>query len=517
MNRDGITNSSADRIFRYLLQYGLRPFAIAGFFVLVAFLWTLLLQHTFPFPYPFLFLFFGAVMGSAWFGGTIAGALSVILSTLTIDYFFVPPFYSWSIDATAESYFVAFIVCAATVSWVSSAKKRSETAIREARDQLERRVQERTAELQQSYAEIQESERQLKLLTEAIPQQIWSATADGNVQYCNQHLLSFVGRSMEEMEGGKFFSIVHPEDLDLFREAWESAFTSARRFEGEWRVRRADGRYCWFLVRGVPQQSSEGQIVRWYGTHIEIEERRRAEQALVAAQAELAHLSRTLSMGELAAGIMHEINQPLTAVVTHAYACREWLNMAPANLEKASLTAERIVQESTRASSVVARVRALFQKEPPSKERLDINRVIHNLVRLLRDEAIRRDVNLRTDPSKNLPRVNADRVQIEQVLLNLAMNGMDAMQETGRSGELLIASSMKDAKQILIRVEDCGAGINPRIAEKIFDPFFSTKPNGIGMGLAISRSIIEAHDGRLWATPRPSGGSIFQFTIPVQL
>jgi PAS domain S-box-containing protein len=514
MKRDGITDSSAARIFRYFPEYGLKPFATAGFFVLVAFLWTLLLQHTFP--YPFLFLFFGAVMGSAWFGGTIAGALSVILSTLTIAYFFVPPLYSWSIDTTAESYFVAFIVSAATVSWVSSAKKRSETAIREARDQLEQRVQERTAELQQSYAEIQESERQLKLLTEAIPQQIWSATADGNVQYCNQHLLRFVGRSMEEMQGGKFFSIVHPEDLGLFREAWESAFRSGNRFEGEWRVRRADGLYRWFLVRGVPQQSSDGQIARWYGTHIEIEERHRAEQALIAAQAELAHLSRTLSMGELAAGIMHEINQPLTAVVTHAYACREWLNMAPANLEKASLTAERIVQESTRASSVVARVRALFQKEPPSKERLDINRVIQNLVRLLRDEAIRRDVNLHTELCKDLPRINADRVQIEQVLLNLAMNGMDAMEQTEGSRELVIASSMKDPKEIWIRVEDCGTGINPRVVEKIFDPFFSTKPNGIGMGLAISRSIIEAHDGRLWATPRGSGGSVFQFTLPVQ-
>jgi PAS domain S-box-containing protein len=505
--------SGGDRVSRYFLEYALRPFATAGFFVLVAFLWTLLLQHTFP--YPFLFLFFGAVMGSAWFGGTIAGFLSVGFSTLTIAYFFVPPLYSWSIDTTAESYFIAFIVSAATVSWVSSAKRRSETVIREARDQLEQRVRERTAELQQSYAEIQESERQLRVLTDAIPQQIWSATPDGSVQYCNQHLLTFVGRAMEEINGEKFFSIVHSEDLDLFREAWATAFASKSRFEGEWRIRGADGHYRWFLVRGVPQESSDGQIARWYGTHIEIEERHRAEQALIAAQAELAHLSRTLSMGELAAGIMHEINQPLTAVVTHAYACREWLNMAPANLKKASLTAERIVQESTRASSVVARVRALFQKEAPYKERLDINRVIKNFVRLLRDEAIRRDVNVRTELAENLPRVEFDRVQIEQVLLNLAMNGMDAMEETGSSKELLIASSLNDAKQILIRVEDCGPGIHPGLASKIFDPFFSTKPNGIGMGLAISRSIIEAHDGRLWATPRLAGGSVFQFTIPV--
>jgi PAS domain S-box-containing protein len=506
--------STADRLSSYFFDYGLKPCATAGFFVLVSFLWTLLLQHAFA--YPFFFLFFGAVMGSAWFGGAIAGLLSVAFSTLTIAYFFVPPLYSWSIDTTAETYFIAFIVCASAVSWVSSAKKRTETAIREARDQLEQRVQERTAELQQSYADIQESERRLRLLTEAIPQQIWTAGPEGNVQYCNQHLLAFVGRSMEEMRDENFFSVLHPEDLALFRESWANAFESGDRFEGEWRIRGVDGHYRWFLVRGMPQESAGGEIARWYGTHIEIEERHRAEQALIAAQAELSHLSRTLSMGELAAGIMHEINQPLTAAVTHAYACLEWLSVKPANLEKAFSTAERIVQESTRASDVAARVRALFQNEPPSKERLDINRVIQNLVRLLRDEAIRRRVNIHTELAKNLPRVQVDRVQIEQVLLNLAMNGMDAMAEADVSRELLILSSSKDLKEILIRVEDCGTGIDPAVAGKIFDPFFSTKPNGIGMGLAISRTIIEAHDGRLWAAPRPAGGTVFQFTIPVQ-
>ncbi len=509
-----MTAESADRLSRHFVEFGVKPFAVAGFFVLLAFLWTLFLQHTFA--YPFLFLFLGAVMGSAWLGGTVAGFISVIFSTLTIAYFFVPPFFSWSIEATAETYFVAFIVCASAVSWVSSTRKRSETSIREARDQLEQRVQERTAELQRSNAGILESERRLRLLTEAIPQQIWSVGTDGRVEYCNQHLLAYTGNSIEEMRGEGFFTVLHPEDLSLFRQTWEDAFACGEKFEGEWRIRGADGQYRWFLIRSTPQESAEGGTARWYGTHIEIEERRRAEQALIQAQSEVAHLSRTLGMGELAASIMHEIGQPLTAVVTHSYACREWLRGKPANLEKASLTAEKIVQESTRASAVVARVRALFQKEPPFKEHVEINQVIQNLVWLLRDEAIRRDVHIRTELGRNLPRVDVDRVQIEQVLINLATNGMDAMIGVQGPRELLITSASGNSKEILVRVEDCGKGLDPQTAAKIFDPFFTTKPRGTGMGLSISRSIVEAHDGRLWAEPGPVGGAVFQFTIPVQ-
>ena len=502
----------ADRISRSLMNYGVRPAAISGFFVLLAFLWTLFLQHTFA--YPFLFLFFGAVTGSAWFGGTIAGFLAVVFSTLTIAYFFVPPYYSWSIDAAAETYFLAFIVSAMAVSWVSSSKKRTETAIREARDQLEQRVFERTEELRKSHADILESERRLRLLTEAIPQQIWSADTRGRVEYCNQHLLAYLGHPVEEMQQHGFLRVLHPEDLALFRHTWERAFAAGAKFEGEWRILGADGSYRWFLVRGMPQESLQGGIARWYGTNIEIEERRRVEQALIQAQSEVAHLSRTLGMGELAASIMHEISQPLTAVVTHSYACREWLRSEPANLEKAFSTAEKIVEESTRASSVVARVRALFQKEPPFKERLDFNEVIQGVVWLLRDEAIRRDVLIRTDLSRGLPSVDVDRVQMEQVLINLAMNGMDAMSRAPQPRELLIVSKNESSREILIQVEDRGAGLEPESVAKIFDPFFTTKPHGIGMGLAISRSIVETHDGRLWAAARPDGGASFRFTIP---
>jgi C4-dicarboxylate-specific signal transduction histidine kinase len=223
-----------------------------------------------------------------------------------------------------------------------------------------------------------------------------------------------------------------------------------------------------------------------------------------------------LGMAEMAASIAHELNQPLTAVVTHAYACREWLRAQPANVDKASSTAEKIVKESTRASAVVQRVRALFRKEELLREPTDINRLIQELAWLLRDEAIRRDMSIRLVLAEDLPRLRMDPIQIQQVLLNLAMNGMDAMMKSSRPRELTIRSGKHNQDAILVSVEDHGAGIAEALADRIFEPFFSTKPEGTGMGLAICRSIVEAHDGQLWTTSLPSGGAIFHFTVRTQ-
>jgi PAS domain S-box-containing protein len=509
-----MTGTKASGISPGFIEYGVRPGAIAIFFVMTAFFWTLLLQHAVA--YPFLLLFLGAVMGSAWFGGRVAGLVAVVLSTAVLDYFFVPPLFSFYVNQVSQTYCIAFIVCAVAMSLVSSARKRSESAIRDARDQLEQRVRERTAELLRSNAEIQESEHRLRTLTEAIPQQIWSASVGGEIEFCNQHLLKYVGRDMEELCGAGFSRIFHPEDEEVFREAWQESCAAGEKLEGEWRVRGANGGYRWFLIRGVPHNGVNGAIERWYGTHIDIEERRGAEQRLADAQAELSSLSHRLSMGELAACIAHELNQPLTAVVTNAYACREWLRAEPANLERASTTAERIVQESKRASDVVTRVRALFRKEMDSRGFVDLNRLIEDLVHLLHDDAIRREVAVHIDLDPDLPKATVDPIQIQQVLLNLATNGMDAMASQKGRRELGIRSRRSSGAEIRIEVTDSGAGVGQDVAARIFDPFFTTKPQGIGMGLSISRTIIEAHDGKLWATPVAGGGSCFQFTIPVR-
>ncbi|HUV97545.1 MAG TPA: ATP-binding protein [Acidobacteriaceae bacterium] len=502
------------RLFRWTMEYCAVPCAIASFFVVVALLWTFLLQHIIA--YPFVFLFFGAVMGSAWFGGVISGMMAVSMSSVLIAFFFIPPLYSISVAKESQSFLAAFILCAFAISIVSSAKKRSENAIREARDELEAKVQERTAELRRSNQEILESERQLRILTEAIPQQIWRANAEGQVEYCNQHLRDYIGMSAEELRGDAFLRVLHPEDEVLFRMGWRRALAAGSRFEMEVRVRGVGDVYRWFLVRSIPQQAEDGRIVRWYGIHIDIEEQHRTQQSLALAQEDLARLSRTLSMAEMAASIAHELNQPLTAVMTHAYACREWLNARPANLEKASATTEKIVLESARASAVVARVRALFRKEVQSTELTDVNHLIQDLARLLRDEAIRRNISIRLDLEEGLPRLEIDPVQIQQVLLNLAVNGMDAMMQCMEARDLIVRSQPYGESEVLISVEDHGPGIAPEIAARIFEPFFSTKPQGTGMGLAICRSIVEAHDGRLWVVNAEHGGAIFQFNVRTQ-
>jgi C4-dicarboxylate-specific signal transduction histidine kinase len=371
-----------------------KPFAIAAVFVYTTALYTLVLQAVLP--YPFLFLFLGAVMGSAWFGGAIAGAISVALSTVIIDFFFVPPYYSFQVSKAAVPYFISFVICAAVVGWISAARRRAESQIRDARDLLEQRVRERTAELEQSNLELQESEHSLRQL-----------------------------------------------------------------------------------------------------------------------QAQLADVNRVMSMGEVTASIAHEINQPLAAIVANGYACVAWLKSG--NTSRAEATAEKIVEDGTRAGSIVAHLRALFQKGEEKRSLESINAIILETVRVLRDETTRRHIPLRTDLAANLPPVRVDRVQIQQALFNLAINGMDAMENTpAAAAELRFTSSLDDSGRVHVMVTDCGAGICPELQEQIFDAFFTTKPTGLGIGLSISRTIIEEHQGKLWAAARPEGGSVFQFMIPTE-
>jgi PAS domain S-box-containing protein len=491
----------------------LKPVGIAGAFVLVGLLWTLLLQQIFA--YPLVFLFFGAVMGSTWLGGEMAGLYSVIMSSILVEYFFVPPVFSFSLDKTAQTYFGAYVVAAGAAAIATSMKRRAQQQIVRARDDLERRVAERTSELERSYRELQRREHELRALTEAIPQQIWSAAPDGTFQYCNQHMLALLGRAESQLHGDGFLEMFHNEDRDLFAAAWNSSLASGQRLEGEWRILCAGEQYRWFLVRALPQRDENGSITRWYGTLIDVDDRDRAQRALARTQEEFARLSRVLSMGEMAISIAHEVNQPLTAVVTHAYACLGWLRSESPNLEKARRTTEKIVEEGTRAGAVVKRIRALFSRESRAREIVDINSVIREMGSVLRELALRSEISFHMQLTGGLPQVEVDRVQIQQVLLNLAMNGIEAMSAvSGRQRRLLIASSSSSPREVLVRVEDCGAGVPPEAAGRIFDAFYSTKESGIGVGLSISRTIIEAHDGRLWTVPRPGGGSIFQFTIP---
>jgi hypothetical protein len=485
-----------------VMKFAVRPLAIAVFFVLLALLWTFPFQHVFA--YPFIFLFFGAVMCSAWFGGFVSGILAAALSSVLVNFFFFPPLYSLSVAREYRSYETAFIVCAIAITTVSAARRRSEAAIRSARDELEVRVQERTAELQRSNAEIKERERQLRLLTEAIPQQIWRTDGEGSIEYGNRDLLEYLGKEANELAGDAFFEIFHAEDAGVVRASWEQALAAGAKFESKARVRGAQGLFRWYLVRGNPQ-FDEGRIVRWYGVHIDIDE----QQKLLLSQERLTRLARTLSMAEMAASIAHELNQPLTALLADAHACRRWLQMRPPNAQRAEVTAERIVRDTTRASEVVRRVRSLFGRTDYLRERTNLNNLVRELACLLREEAIRREVFLRVQLADDLPLVTIDPVQIQQVLLNLALNGMEAMTHSLPSRVLEISTQMVSGRGVQVVVRDHGVGLTGEMCAKMFEPFFSTKPEGTGIGLAICRSIVEEHEGHIWAEPLDDGAAIY--------
>jgi C4-dicarboxylate-specific signal transduction histidine kinase len=246
----------------------------------------------------------------------------------------------------------------------------------------------------------------------------------------------------------------------------------------------------------------------------DITERKRAERELQESQTAVARVTRIAAMGELTASIAHEINQPLAAVTTNAGASLHWLTAQPPNLEEARDAASRAIAEADRASRVIQRIRGLLQKDQPQRQSLDMNEVIREVLALLQSEVIRGGVTLRTKLATDVPAVLGDRVQLQQLILNLIMNAIDAMATIIDRQRTLFIKSTKDPRGLLVQVQDSGQGLDPKQIPFIFDPFFTTKPEGIGMGLSISRSIVEAHSGRLWAIPRSPHGAVFQFTLP---
>jgi PAS domain S-box-containing protein len=314
-----------------------------------------------------------------------------------------------------------------------------------------------------------------------------------------------------------FYRRIHPEDRDrVRREVFLERPDEGSHFDVEFRIGLPGGAIRYVRSTGHPVRTISGDVLEYVGTSIDVTERKRADEErerLRQVQADLAHLSRVTTMGELTASLAHEIRQPISAAVTNAKTCLRWLRRDEPDVAEACEAASRLVNDVTRAADIIGRISSLFKKGALQRELVDVNELIGEMIVLLRSEANRYSISIGTELAEDLPKVMADRVQLQQVLMNLMLNGIDAMKETTGGGELTIKSEACDA-QLLISVSDTGVGLPPEQAEQIFKAFFTTKDNGTGMGLPISRSIIESHGGRLWATDAPASGATFQFTLP---
>jgi len=309
----------------------------------------------------------------------------------------------------------------------------------------------------------------------------------------------------------------HPDDQARVREAVETAGREKAEFELDYRIIHPGGEIRDIHVVGHPVLSPSGDLVEFVGSVIDITDRKRAEQErerLRQAQADLAHVNRVTTMGELTASLAHEVNQPIAAAVTNAKTCLRWLTRDQPNLEEARAAAMRIVNDGTRAAEIIKRIRLLFKKSASERELVDISEVIQEMIVLLRGEATRYFIVVGTELETNTPPVMADRVQLQQVLMNLMLNGIDAMKTTNGTRELVVKSAAAENDQVLVSVSDTGVGLPPQHADQIFKAFFTTKAEGTGMGLSISRSIVESHGGRLWAAANLPRGTSFYFTVP---
>jgi PAS domain S-box-containing protein len=367
-------------------------------------------------------------------------------------------------------------------------------------------------------AALRESERSLRQLVETVPALIWCTAPDGEPVYFSQQLRDFYGFDVgdKDLAGASrlanvLAAVIHPDDLTDVDKLFAHCLATGEPYALKHRQRRFDGEYRWIETRAAAMRNRFGEIVQWNGVCLDIEDQVRAQDELRRAQETLARASQAASLAELSASIAHEVNQPLAAVVANSHACQRWLDAEPPNIERAQRTVERIIRDANSAADVVSRIRALFKQSTDARTCTALGSVIAEARDLLAEEAARRSIRLDVEVGSDIPRAALDRVQIQQVLVNLMRNGMEAMEAAACSRVLDVRARLA-GEAIRIEISDRGPGIE--FPDRIFEPFFTTKPRGRGMGLAICRSIIESHGGRLWAERAAPHGATFIFTLP---
>lgn len=363
---------------------------------------------------------------------------------------------------------------------------------------------------------LRQSEFNLRQMTETIPEMLWSATPDGSIDYCNKRVLDYSGLSPEDIMGDGWKKLFHPDDVDQATQMWMSCLATGAPYRAEVRTLHAvDHTYRWCITSALPLLDQHRHILKWFGTIVDMQDWKQSQEELRKTQAELAHVARVMTMGQLTASIAHEVNQPLSGIMTNAGTCLRMLDSDPPNIDGARETVRRTIRDGNRASDVITRLRDLFKKKDGAAELVDLNDAAREVIELSLSHLQSNQVQLRQDFAENLPAVKGDRIQIQQVILNLLRNASDAMRNIDdRPRQLLIKTESDGSNNVQFTVRDTGIGFAPNAADRLFDSFYTTKNDGMGIGLSISRSIIEAHGGHLWAASNDGPGSSFTFSIP---
>jgi PAS domain S-box-containing protein len=525
------SSGSAARQSTSLSRWGHLPrYSFAVLSVAVALGTALLLDH-FGFRDATVPLFICASAISSWYGGPGPAVLAVVVCSLAFDYFFVPPLYTLYIAASELPYFVIFALFTLLVSWFARVRHRVEEDLRTARDELEsvnHELAKRSAALEASNKELEafaeealkRSEFYLREAQKLTHTGSWAwRVSDRNVVHLSEEWYRIFG--FDPADGApnweKRLDLVHSDDRLAWRNTIERAIVEKIDYDVTFRIVLPGGIVKWIRTVGHPVLTATGDLVQFLGSSTDITDHKCAEQEhekLRLLEAELAHINRVSMLGEMAATLAHEIKQPITAAITCANSCIEWLAHDPPNIERALATATRIDRYGKRAAEIIDRIRSFYKKSPPQRELVDMNGIIQELLTLLKGEAHRYPIAMRAELTTELPKIMVDRVQLQQVFMNLMLNAIEAMKDSG--GELTVKSELQEG-QLQFSVCDTGVGLPTEKIDQIFSAFFTTKPQGSGMGLAISRSIVESHGGRLWATANDGQGATFHFTLPIQV
>ena len=476
---------------------------------------TQLFLH-FHLPLAFSAFALSAIAVTFWYGGTKPGILAAVLSALIRSYIFDPQ----TPGISHVLYDLVFVVFALLM-----------TVVTRAREDLELRVAERTAELTRANEDLSREIAERKRAEGRLRQsQSYLAEAQ-KLTHTGSWVWQVAGREAVhlseewyriygfEPEGGspsweQRLQRIHPEDRAKWQEEIDRAVREKSDYEVTFRILLPSGAVKHINTVGHPVLNASGDLFQFVGSSTDITQSKVAEEALRQAQADIERISRVTTMGELTASLAHEVNQPIAAAVTDANTCLRWLTRDEPDLAEAREAASRVVKDAARAAEIINRIRSLFKKGNSQRELVDVNEIIRGMIELLRSETNRYSISLRTELSQGLPQMMGDRVQLQQVLMNLMINSIEAMKEVDWPRELCIKSQSDESGQLMVSVSDTGVGLPPQQADQIFNPFFTTKGDGTGMGLRISRSIVESHGGRLWAADNSPRGASFHLALP---